>query len=636
VLRAQEIPPAAVEQYLLRALLDIKGWAAYARYKQWNAELHGSTCNAVVELLAIRVAWGYALYCERSDADFRSAWSAAVRAAAIRTASQGGMDPALEVDLILQDAYERAYLRELLGRWRAAERDSLMQNKEAARDGAVVRARKPLQAVFCIDVRSEPYRRALETVCREVETIGFAGFFGFAIEYVPIGLTHGRDHCPVLLKPAFVVHEAVKDASDAEATDLLRKRLLRRRAAKAWKAFKLSAVSSFAYVESVGLYFAAKLIGNSTGLTRPVQDPNTDKLPAAVISRLGPRSNALNATPGAGPIEVSRRVDIAEKALRAMSLHDNFARLVLLVGHGSTTSNNPHASSLDCGACGGHTGEANARLAAAIFNDAEVRSALKERGLSIPEDTWFVAGLHDTTTDAVRLFDTERAPASHSGDIQRALQALTSASDTALAERAPRFRIRAGTGASRQIAARSRDWSQVRPEWGLAGNAAFIAAPRERTRGVNLGGRAFLHSYDWRRDADFSILEMIMTAPMIVASWINLQYYGSAVDNRAFGSGNKTLHNVVGQLGVLEGNAGDLRAGLPWQSLHDGESHVHEPVRLHVFIEAPMEAIERVLRKHRDVRALVENRWLHLFALDDAGNVLRLNEHLPPEKVDYC
>lgn len=627
VIRAQAIPSAAVEQYLLRALLDIKGWAAYARYRQWDAELNGGTCNAVAELLAIRVAWGYGLFCERQDSIFRSAWSAAVHAAASRAASHGNSDPAPRADLVLQEAYELGYLRRLLGRWRPGERDRRAQATKAD-SNAVEPSRKPLQAVFCIDVRSEPYRRALESVFADTETLGFAGFFGFPIEYVPIGMTRGKAHCPVLLKPAFVVHEGVQDASEVEASDVLRRRLLRRRAVKAWKAFKMSAVSSFAYVESIGLYCAAKLVGNTTGWTRPVKDPDTDELPAGLISRLGPRIDALT------PEEKEQRIDVAEKALRAMSLNSDFARIVLLVGHGSTSANNPHSSSLDCGACGGHTGEANARLAAAIFNDPEVRSVLDQRGIAIPEDTWFVAGLHDTTTDEVTLFDTERAPDSHIGDIRRTLAALEAATRKSLTDRAARFGI-PQSDAGRSIARRSRDWSQVRPEWGLAGNAAFIAAPRERTRGVDLEGRAFLHSYDWRHDENFSILELIMTAPMIVASWINLQYYGSVVDNRAFGSGNKTLHNVVGQLGVLEGNAGDLRAGLPWQSLHDGNQFAHEPVRLHVFLEAPVDAIQRVLRKHPDVRALVENRWIHLFALDGAGGILRLDERLEPAVVAF-
>jgi uncharacterized protein YbcC (UPF0753/DUF2309 family) len=171
------------------------------------------------------------------------------------------------------------------------------------------------------------------------------------------------------------------------------------------------------------------------------------------------------------------------------------------------------------------------------------------------------------------------------------------------------------------VLARSRDWAQVRPEWGLAGCSAFVAAPRERTRGVDLAGRSFLHSYDWRADQGFAVLELIMTAPMVVASWINLQYYASTVDNRLFGSGNKTLHNVVGKVGVLEGTGGDLRTGLPWQSVHDGVHYQHEPLRLNVVIEAPRDAMNDVIARHPGVRDLVDHGWVHLLAMDDSGNV---------------
>ncbi|MEM6666688.1 MAG: putative inorganic carbon transporter subunit DabA, partial [Pseudomonadota bacterium] len=167
----------------------------------------------------------------------------------------------------------------------------------------------------------------------------------------------------------------------------------------------------------------------------------------------------------------------------------------------------------------------------------------------------------------------------------------------------------------------SRDWSQVRPEWGLAGCAAFIAAPRHRTEGVDLGGRSFLHSYDWQSDENFGVLELILTAPVVVASWISLQYYGSTVDNEVFGSGNKVLHNVTGTIGVLEGTGGDLRTGLPWQSVHDGETLIHEPLRLSVYVEAPTEAMTAISGANQGVRDLLDNGWLHLFALGEDGAV---------------
>jgi uncharacterized protein YbcC (UPF0753/DUF2309 family) len=304
-----------------------------------------------------------------------------------------------------------------------------------------------------------------------------------------------------------------------------------------------------------------------------------------------------------------------------MSLTANFGRLVLMVGHGSTTVNNPHASSFDCGACGGHTGEANARVAAMICNDSAVRAGLLGRGIDIPADTWFLGCLHDTTTDEITLFDVDQAPQAHRAQIADVRDTLSKASARTRIERAARLGIASGAGTNGRVLARSRDWAQVRPEWALARNAAFVAAPRSRTRGLDLDGRVFLHDYDWRADTDFAILHLIMTAPLVVATWINLQYYGSTVNNRVFGAGNKVLHNVTGTVGVLEGNAGDLKVGLPWQSVHDGAGFVHEPMRLSTFIEAPLDALSDAIAKSAAVRNLVDNRWLHLFALADDGRV---------------
>lgn len=614
VVGALGIPDRAVEDYLHRALIDIGGWAAYSRYRVWDNSLYGRDDDTLVQLMAIRVVWGYALFLERADPAFRIAWSKAMaEATALPEDERLGDDPELVIDLMLHEAYEAAYQRQLLARL----------GQHLASPAPSKGARKAFQAAFCIDVRSEVYRRALETVCPEAETIGFAGFFGFPIEYVPIGRDTGGAQCPVLLKPAFVVCEAVAGASEPEEAEILNRRLLRRRAAKAWKAFKLSAVSSFTYVETAGLLFAGKLVGDSARLTRTVSDPNTDGLDKSVIGRIGPRLEPRAVGGRLTGFDDAQRVAMAEAVLRAMSMTKDFARLVLLTGHGSTTVNNPHASGLDCGACGGHTGEANARVAAAILNDPGVRIGLAGKGIDIPEDTWFLGCLHDTTTDEVRIFDAGDLPASHAADLAALRAALAKASSLARSERALGLGIDNKTDVDDAVKARSRDWAQVRPEWGLAGNAAFIAAPRARTRGLDLGGRAFLHDYEWRKDDGFGVLELIMTAPMVVASWINLQYYGSTVNNRAFGSGNKVLHNVVGQLGVLEGNSGDLKVGLPWQSVHDGERFVHEPLRLNVFIAAPEDALNGVITKHAGVRHLVDNGWVHLFRLADDGRVIR-------------
>ena len=607
------LPTRAVDDYLHRALFDIGGWAAYARYLAWDDALYGRTNDKLVGVLAIRLAWGYALFSQRQDTAFKQAWGRAMAAAACLPEDERlGTDPDLMVDLILQDAYEIAYQRVLL------DRISTNLKTPPTAQSAV---RSPLQAAFCIDVRSEVYRRALETACPDVETIGFAGFFGFPIEYVPIGQTRGGAQCPVLLKPAFTVCEAVKRTSAEEELEILGLRLLRRRAAKAWKSFKVSAVSSFTYVETAGLLFAGKIVSDSFGWTRTVKHPDVDGLDDSVVARVAPRLDLGEVGGRATGFTPSQKLDMAEAVLRAMSMTGGFSRLIMLAGHGGRTVNNPHAAGLDCGACGGHTGEANARVAAAILNDPDTRLGLEARGLEIPEDSWFLGCLHDTTTDEMRIFDAELVPASHAADMARLDNWLKRASSLARMERALLLDTKPETADS-ALVARSRDWSQVRPEWGLAGNAAFIAAPRARSQGLEFGGRVFLHSYDCTQDHSHSVLELIMTAPMVVASWINLQYYGSTVNNPAFGSGNKALHNVVGVLGVLEGNGGDLKVGLPWQSVHDGARLIHEPLRLNVFIEAPEAEMNRVLTKHQMVRDLVDNGWLHLFAITPGGGAI--------------
>jgi uncharacterized protein YbcC (UPF0753/DUF2309 family) len=400
---------------------------------------------------------------------------------------------------------------------------------------------------------------------------------------------------------------------------------------KAWKQFKLSSASCFSFVESAGLLYVLKLVTDSFGWTRPVPDPDSAGLGRRDAAALGPD---LDAAPPAGAdedghwgIPRDERADVAAFILNAMGLKSRFAPIVLLAGHGSSTVNNPQRAGLDCGACAGQTGEASVRMAAAILNDPAVRATLAERGQPIPDDTWFLPALHDTTTDEVRLLETAALPAKLRPALDRLRSALERAGDITRLERIQFLDEPVpvdAAGALRAVRQRGRDWSQLRPEWGLAGNASFFAVPRARTAHLSLEGRAFLHEYDWRQDAGFEVLKLIMSAPMVVANWINLQYYGSTVDHDHLGAGNKVLHNVVGgRIGVIEGNGGDLRLGLALQSLHDGQRWVHEPLRLSVFIEAPAEAIDQVIDGNGMVHDLVANEWLHLFRLADDGEVLR-------------
>ncbi|MCG6943694.1 MAG: DUF2309 domain-containing protein [Thiohalocapsa sp.] len=620
------IPAAAALDYMHAALMDIGGWAAWTRLLRWERELAGGSDDSIIELLAIRLAWDVLLYEHKATPALSARWREICRRlgrgeddAGVGGNGNGNTDA--EVEHVLLTALEQGYQRRLIAD---------LGKQQGTRPPET---RPAVQAAFCIDVRSEIIRRAFETVCPRGRTIGFAGFFGVPMEHVPLGAVEPRAHLPVLLSPKYQVCSEIHGADEHAAEEALATQRRRTGLAKSWKAFKMGASSCFSFVEAAGiLLYAPKILADSFGWSRPVAAPDDLRLDAATERRVGPSLDAphhgscahqhAHAGHAAG-IPQADRVPLAEGILRAMSMTDNFARLVLLVGHGSTVVNNPHAAGLDCGACGGMTGEASARIGAALLNDPAVRRGLVERGIEIPADTWFIGALHDTCVDEVRLFDSDRLPADYAEELAELKSWLKQAGELTRLQRAARLGLenRSLQAVTANLRHRSRDWAQVRPEWALAGCAAFIAAPRERTRGLDLGGRTFLHDYDWQQDAGSSVLELIMTAPLVVASWINLQYYGSTTDNRRFGSGNKVLHNVVGgAIGVLEGNAGDLRVGLALQSLHDGKRWMHEPMRLSAFLAAPQAAIDDIIARHDLVRQMLDNGWLHLFRLDDTGD----------------
>lgn len=601
VLDRLDVPVSEVSELLTALLLRVNGWASWCAYLRWQARLDGGDDSSIVDLLAIRLAWEFLLDDGRREAGSAWAqWRARLKAAVLEA---GGTEP--NWDPVYQRALEIGYRSNL-----AAELAAVPAEKASGRPVHAV------QAVFCIDVRSEVFRRALEAVAPEVQTLGFAGFFGLPIEYAPLGTKFRRPQLPGLLAPALSVTDTCGHAEGDLKTAAAREHRLAQ--AKSRLGFKRLPASAFALVETLGLGYATQLIGRS--------------LPLGQKSPVSPDQAGLQPGVRLRPVlslgeDVETKTNLAEKVLRATGLTSAFARLVLLAGHGSTSANNPHAAGLDCGACCGQTGEVNARALAALLNEPSVRHALVERNIRIPDDTCFLAGLHNTTTDVVELFDPETVPSSHADDLARLRTSLDEAGRRARAERAPALGL-ADLAARpealfKALKTRAADWSQTRPEWGLADNAAFIVAPRRRTRNINLRGRSFLHDYDWRADTDHSILELIMTAPMVVTNWINMQYYASTVDNRRYGSGNKVLHNVVGgRIGVFEGNGGDLRIGLSMQSLHDGENWRHTPQRLAVFIEAPREGIEGVIAKHQIVRQLIENEWLSLMRIDpERGDV---------------
>ncbi len=577
--------------------------------------------------------------------------------------------------------------------------------------------RKPVrplaQFAFCIDVRSEIFRRHLEQR-GGYETFGFAGFFGLPVAYRALGEDYTTDLCPVLLKPKHLMREVPRTYQGTAALRRKSHKEMAKAGHELLQDLKHNVVTPYVMVEAIGWFFGLPLLGKTlcprwyhrlaawlkqtfipavaTTLTvdklptneaeemvaaeqrmqiarwlhtrfqlqgkrltadclegirrqslREVQEAETMRGPIGHLlnltlieeahlieelrrdSRITPRGTAARlARITQTGFTLNEQAYYVETSLRLMGLTESWSRLIILCGHGSSSQNNPYESALDCGACGGSHGMPNARAFAMIANRPMVRELLAKRGLTIPPDTHFLAALHDTTTDHVRIADLEDVPSTHRKELARVLEDLHETGAMAAAERgcaleaiSPQYNRRTSL---QTVQLRSMDWAQVRPEWGLARNSLFIIGSRRLTQGIDLAGRSFLHSYDHRPDTDGKLLEIIMTAPLIVAQWINMEYYFSTVDPEIYGSGSKVYHNVTGRIGVMTGAQSDLRMGLPVQTVMNGTRLYHEPMRLTAIIEAPRDLILAIISRQPLLQGLFHNRWLNLIAHEPADN----------------
>jgi uncharacterized protein YbcC (UPF0753/DUF2309 family) len=479
--------------------------------------------------------------------------------------------------------------------------------------------RPAAQLVFCIDTRSEVIRRHVEAA-GPYETHGYAGFFGVPMRFQGYDSKAESDACPPIVEPEHrVTDEPNGTHQDARATHDRWTNLVAA-TQKHLKSLKSNLAAAFTFVEGGGGAYGAALTARTllpsavAGVTNAVDD-RVPK-PAEFCT---PTVEHEPGAHGDGDLQegmtFEERVTYAENAFDLMGWTE-FARLVVFTGHASETTNNPFGSSLDCGACAGNPGGPNARVLATICNDGEVQSALRDRGFDVPDDTVFLAAEHNTTTDEITLFDGD-VPESHQADIERLREDLEDARAAATGERVESMPTGGTADAVSETERRTADWAETRPEWGLAGNASFVIGPRGLTEDQNLDGRAFLHSYDWTTDAEGDALEAIMTGPLVVTQWINSQYYFATVDNAVYGSGSKTTQNPTGNVGVLQGNGGDLMTGLPLQSLNvDDDQPYHQPLRLTAVIHAPVERVTDVLREHEEVAELFDNGWLSLTVLD--------------------
>ena len=426
------------------------------------------------------------------------------------------------------------------------------------------------QWVFCIDTRSEGIRRHIESISNN-ETYGFAGFFGFAFKF------KDGNNCsyqsPAIIDPNEVIQVKQRNASLEKQLEYNLTNII--------NDSKNHLSAPFALFEILGILKLAKLI-KSTFFNKKQKNRYIYK--KYDISEI---DDELAANSALG-------------FLKTIGLTKNFAKEVIICAHQSISENNPYAAGLDCGACGGNSGVPNATIAALLLNKPSVRAKLAAMGLSIPEDTEFFAACHFTTHDTIEFLS--KKPSAKTMDIaNKSAELLREEKIKGLVYKENANTIR-----------KENDWSDLIPELGLANNYALIIGPRRLNKHVNLERRTFLHSYEPSKDPSGEILAGIIAAPVVVAHWINSQYYFSSVNQKQFGAGNKAIHNVIPGIGLMEGNLSDLKIGLPQQSILYKNQMIHEPRKLLVIIYGNKQLIENVIQQNKKVNELFTGGWLTL------------------------
>jgi uncharacterized protein YbcC (UPF0753/DUF2309 family) len=485
-------------------------------------------------------------------------------------------------------------------------------------------AEAPLfQAVFCIDEREESFRRHLEEVEPACETFSTAGFFNVAMYHQSVTDAHPRPLCPVAIRPDHYVAEV-----EAGCDRLVERTRRWHRRAASFLGYNVHLGSRLPMRGAVLMtaFGWLALVPLVLRVVFPWLSSRWRRMRRTTITASRTRLQ-LDRDSEAPPIgkhsgfTVREMADIVCRVLEDIGIRARISPLVLVIGHGSVSLNNPHESAHDCGACGGGRGGQNARAFAQMANDPHVRELLAAEGLPIEATTWFVGAQRNTCNNEVTLFDEDLVPASSRPLLARAVDAIETTRRREAHERCRRFdgvpQWYPPAAALAHVQGRADDLAQPRPEYGHATNAFCVIGRRTRTRGLFLDRRAFLVSYDPSRDDNGAILERIMRAVVPVAAGIILEYYFSYVDPTGYGCGTKLPHNVTSLLGVMDGAQSDLRTGLPWQMVE-----IHEPTRLAIVVEGTRERLWRVVEGNSHIERLVRNRWVWLACLDADSNML--------------
>lgn len=494
-----------------------------------------------------------------------------------------------EVLSILQNAYEWTYYDDVLSGLKLVAPEPKKQQAS-------------FQAMFCIDDRECSLRRYIETNDQNCETFGTPGFFTVEFFFKP---EHGKFYsklCPAPVTPKYLIKEIDTTSvrkKDAHFTNQSH-----------------SLVRGWIISQTLGFWSAIKLFLN---IFRPTMSPATahsfnhmDQFSKLTIENTDPKDIENGLQIGFNVDEMVTRV---EALLKSVGLVKDFAPIVYLIGHGSSSVNNPHYAGYDCGACSGRPGSVNARVMCYMANKKEVREKLAKNGIVIPETTQFLGGLHDTSRDEIAFFDESSLSPVNIENHKKNKLVFDRSLDSNAKERSRRLVSIDSTLPAKKIhekvKTRSVSIFEPRPELNHATNTLCIVGSRNLTKGLFLDRRAFMNSYDYRIDPDGKILTGIMKPLGPVCGGINLEYFFSRVDNHKLGAGTKLPHNVMGLFGVANGIDGDLRPGLPLQMIE-----VHDPLRLLIIVEHFPEVVLSTIKSFDPMYEWFINEWINLIAVN--------------------
>lgn len=576
------------ERYLFDQQFSHPGWSGMvATVEQLPESLLDTRRISLKELIHFELILEYDRLVEKFGEGFNPL-SIAANVEPMELFGEVEVDESDEVIRLWQLAYEWNYYDQVLDGLKAG-----VTQEKAQKDS------DSFQALFCIDDRECSIRRHLESEDPNCKTYGTPGFFGVEFYYQPESGKFYTKHCPAPVTPQFLIKEV--GAGVKHQTDMH------------FNQRSNSLLFGWLISQSIGFWSAIKLFYN---IFRPGMSPATasslkhmDQISELTVEYKGQTENGLQIG-----YKVEQMADRLETLLKSIGLTSNFAPIVYLIGHGSSSVNNPHYAAYDCGACSGRPGSVNARVMSTIGNHPEVRKILAERGIFIPEETQFVGGLQDTTRDEIVFYDEEHLSLINKKRHEKNKVAFESASDMNALERSRRFELvntnQIAKRVHEKVKLRSVSLFEPRPELNHATNTLCIVGRRELTKYVFLDRRAFLNSFDYQIDPEGNYLFGILKAAAPVCGGINLEYYFSRVDNAALGAGSKLPHNVMGLFGVANGIDGDLRPGLPSQMIE-----VHDPLRLMIVVEHFPEIILKTIQRDANTYEWFKNEWVHLVAV---------------------